>query len=771
MFLLSIILMVSCVAAAGVGFGLSLLSRYSQGLPDVERLRSYQPSETTRIYAANGELIGTLFKENRTWVPFDKVPTNFRHAILAVEDARFYQHQGVDFVGIMRAAVADYRTGGTAQGASTITMQLARNIFLHPRATIQRKIQEMLISMQLEKKFTKDEILELYLNQIYFGSGAYGVEAAAEVYFNKKVAELTLAESAVIAGLPAAPSRYSPQLNLGLAKQRQILVLKRMVDVGYITQRQALDAIQQRLNIAEPRQTFNVLKLPYFTTYVMHELFQKYDEDLLYRGGLRIYTTVEPKLQEWAEEAVRWGVAQGRWENIHQSALVSIEPKTGYIRALVGGLGWTDRNQFNRAWQALRQPGSSFKLFVYTTAIDNGYSPDMVVPDSPVTFRVSDTESWSPVNSGGSYMGAIPLRTALQMSRNVVAAKLCAALGPDRVIDYAYKMGIRGHIDPNLSIALGAIGASPLEMCSAFAVIANNGIKIEPSAIRLIKDPEGNVLEDNTFPYQQEVITQQTALTMCEMLQAVVDGGTGTAAQLPGRPVGGKTGTTDSHRDVWFCGFTPQLVTAVWAGNDDNTPMFGSFGGTICAPIWQRFMAKALKGKPVMHWGADAKGKVEVAMCETTKKRANANCPSVTRKTFPWKELPHQYCSIHLFEPGRWASRDAKATTARPDTSTHRETRESPATRPQPQATPVEGPVGTPADVPEAVPTPPEVPPDQPVPIDVTTPQDTAPAPPAHTEPAPAPVPVAPAPAPTKAAPAPERPAPAPAPTTETEGL
>jgi len=764
MFVLSVFLMVSCLTAAAVGFGLSLVNRYSQNLPDVERLRSYQPSETTRIYAANGELIATLFKENRIGVPFEKIPDNFKKAILAIEDARFYQHQGVDFVGIMRAALADYRSGGAAQGASTITMQLARNIFLHPRATMQRKIQEILISMQLEKKFTKQEILEFYLNQIYFGSGAYGIEAASETYFGKKASELTLAESAVIAGLPAAPSRYSPQVDMQMAKHRQILVLKRMVDVGYITQAQALNAIRQPLKVARPKQHFDVLEWPYFTSYVLHELFQKYDEDVLYRGGLRIYTTLDPKMQRDAEEAIKWGVREAQWAGARQAALVAIEPKTGYIRAMVGGTGWTDKSQFNRAWQTSRQPGSSFKLFVYTAAIDSGYSPDTVVPDSPVSFRVGPTEVWTPQNSGGGFMGAVPLRSALQMSRNVVAAKLVAALGPEKIIDYAYKMGIKQHIEPVLSISLGAIAASPLEMAASFAVIANMGIKVEPSAIKMIKDPEGNIIEDNSFPYQQEVLPQATALTMCEMLQAVVDGGTGTAAQLPGRVVAGKTGTTDSSKDVWFCGFVPQLACAVWAGNDDNSPMYGgSFGGTICAPIWQRFMAKALKGQRVAHWGADAKGLVEVAMCQTTGKRANATCPNVVRKKVKVNQVSHSFCGLHLYDPSRFASRASYTGPVRPDSGRRTESRPS-APRETQDNTPVEGPVGTPLEVPEAVPSPPEVPVEQPPAGPVEAPPAAVPEPPPAADPAPPPA------APEPPPPAPVEAPPVPAPTVEKDG-
>jgi 1A family penicillin-binding protein len=735
MLILGLVLMISCVAVAVVGFMMALISRYSQDLPDVERLRSYQPSETTRIYAANGELIATLFKENRTWLPIEKIPLNFKHAVLATEDARFYHHQGVDLVGIARAAVTDYRSGGAAQGASTITMQLARNIFLHPRATLQRKIEEMLISIQLEKKFTKEEILELYLNQIYFGSGAYGIEAAAETYFNKKAADLTLGESAMIAGMPAAPSRYSPQVNFRLAKHRQILVLKRMVDCGYCTQKEALEAARQALKVAEPKQTATILKLPYFTTYVLHELFQKYDEDLLYRGGLRIYTTVDPKLQAYAEEAVKWGINTlnvGR--NVHQSSLVAIEPKTGYIRAMVGGTGWTDANQFNRAWQTQRQPGSSFKLFVYSCAMENGYTPDSVVPDSPVTFRLGPTESWSPKNSDARFMGGINLKTALQWSRNVVSAKLVAALGPDKVIDLAYKFGVKSHIDPNLSIALGAVAVSPLEMATAFATMANHGVHIEPSGIKTIKDPDGNILEDNSFPYAQQVISPTTALMMTECLQNNVDAGTGAPAKLDnGRPAAGKTGTTDSHRDAWFCGFTPTLAAAVWCGNDDNSQMWHTFGGDTSAPIWKRFMERALKGKPVLHFFADAKGMIQVPMCLETHKRATNLCPDVQNVAYKWNAVPKAFCNIHTYNGTHNIFRekaggdDHERPAEKPKTDNKNNAPGVEAT-PEEQATPGEQPTEVPTDHNGP-------PPDSAPPTPIDTQPDTQPMPPADQQP------------------------------------
>lgn len=733
MILMAAFLMFACVVVAIVGFGMALVSRYSQNLPDVERLRSYQPSETTRIYAADGSLIATLFKENRTWVPFEKVSKSFRDAIVATEDARFYEHGGIDLIGLVRAAITDWHSGGATQGASTITMQLARGIFLHPAPTLQRKIQEMLISIQLEKKFTKSEILELYMNQVYFGSGSYGVEAAAETYFNKKASDLSLPEAAMIAGITPAPSSYSPQVNFRLAKQRQILVLKRMVDVGFITQKEALDAIRQPLKVAEPRPTVTVLKMPYFSTYVLHELFQKYDEDLLYRGGLRVYTTVDPKMQAYAEEAVKWGVSTlGPSFNVHQSALVSIDPKTGYIRAMAGGTGWSDKNQFNRAWQTQRQPGSSFKIFVYLTALEAGYTPDTIVPDSPFSVQIGPNDRWTPQNSGGGFMGPIPLHTALQFSRNVVSARLVYALTPERVIDTAYRMGIKSHIDPNLSIALGAVAVSPLEMASALSTLANGGVRNEVTAIKIIKDPEGNILEDNTFPYQQEVISPMSALAMSQMMQVAVEAGTGTGARIEGRFVAGKTGTTDSKRDAWFCGFIPQLATAVWCGNDDNSQTWG-FGGDISAPIWKHYTLNALKAMSksqakVRYFMADDKGKVEVSICTETGKRANVLCPSVTHKFFNFKDIPHEFCKKHIYippKPERKFNGPVNGPTRESPDETDKETDEQPVHRPE--ATPMEPDEDQPTAVPPATPgqTPGNTD-DHPTPVQVETPDKPA---------------------------------------------
>ncbi|MCA9793559.1 MAG: PBP1A family penicillin-binding protein, partial [Candidatus Eremiobacteraeota bacterium] len=628
----------------------AVLNHFSKGLPDVSRLRQYEPSETTRIYAANGDLLASLYKENRTWTPYEDISPYVIKAIVAVEDSRFYTHRGVDPVGVARAAFYDIRHQGAHQGASTITMQLARNLFLTPTQNMERKIREMLLALQIEKKFTKDEIIELYLNQIYFGSGAYGIQAASKTYFNKPCKDLTPAEAALLAGLPQAPSEYSPFVDERAAKLRQILVLGRMVDVGFLEWKEYREALTETRNFEFKRhkkKEFQVLKLPYFTSFVLKQLYERYDEDLLYRGGLKIYTTVEPDLQLKSEQIVHDMVAaDSRAIHVDNAAMVCIENKTGFIRAMVGGTKWTEKNQFNRAWQARRQPGSSFKVFVYTTAIEAGYSPDTIIPDTEVTYRVSPTETWTPKNSDHGYLGPIPMWKALMLSRNVVAVKLLTMVGADRVIEYAYKMGIREKLHPHLSLALGAVEVSVLEMASAYSVLPNGGIRVQPTAIKKILDSNGIVIEDHTFPKQEEVLSETTAALMIEMMKRVVESGTGTKAQLPGREVAGKTGTTDDFRDAWFVGFTPEFTSAVWVGNDDNSKMWHSYGGDLPARIWSRCMAAALKGMPATRFGDVVEGKKGILMCNDSKRRANSRCPNTYKEYFAPGQIP-DFCRMH----------------------------------------------------------------------------------------------------------------------------
>lgn len=639
------------ILIAGVTSVTALLNHYAEGLPDVAKLRYFEPSETSRIYSADGKLIATLFKENRTFTPYEEISPYLIKAILAVEDSRFYQHRGVDPIGVLRAAVYDLTHRGAHQGASTITMQLARNVFLSAKQTLERKIKEILLASQIEKKFTKDEILELYLNQIYFGGGAYGVQAAAKTYYNKNVKDLTVSEAALIAGLPQAPSEFSPLVSERAAKHRQILVLGRMYDQKFLTYKEYRKALLEARHptfMKGKQQEFQVLELPYFTSYVIKQLHDRYDSDLLYRGGLRIHTTVDPRLQRMGESVVRELISrEGPGLRADSAALVCIENKTGYVRALVGGLGWTKNNQFNRAWQARRHPGSSFKPIVYATCIEAGYSPDTVINDAPYRITVSASESWEPKNSDRSYAGPISMREALVQSRNVVAVKLLMMVGVDRVIDLAYRMGITEKLFPNPSLALGAVELSPLEMARAYSVFPNMGLRTEVSGVKAIYDSDGNPVEDNTYPKQEEVINEITASAMIDMMTNVVTRGTGTAAQIPGYQVAGKTGTTDDFRDAWFVGFTPQYTVAVWVGNDDNSRMLQSFGGNLPARIWQRFTAAAMAGQPAQPFGFLDKGKVGVLMCRDSKKRACMACFRTFRGFYAPGDVPKGFCPSH----------------------------------------------------------------------------------------------------------------------------
>jgi penicillin-binding protein 1A len=591
-----LLLLVVLFAAGSIA---GIVSAYSRNLPDISRMADYQPARSTRIYARDGSLLATLYKENRIWVPIDKIPVMVRDAFIANEDHNFYRHHGVDFIGIARAGIADLTHHRVEQGASTITQQLARGLFLTDQQTISRKIQEALLAMEIERYYTKDEILERYLNLIYLGSGAYGVDAAAHTYFGRSVDKLTIGQAAMLAGLVAAPSDYSPYVNLQLAKERQAHVLQRMADSGYITRDEADAAERAPLELVGERPAgLQGYRDPWFTTYAVAQLEHQFGRQAAYEGGLQVYTTVDPRMEKLGQEAVDWGMNEAKLEGIgaSQAALVAIRPSTGEIMAMIGGTHFSLDNQFNRAWQAHRQPGSSFKVYVYTAAIDNGMPPTTVIDDSPVSYPMGDGTIWSPQDDDHSYMGPISLRVALAQSRNIVAVKLLEMLGVDRVIQYAHRMGVQSNLEPNLSLALGTSVISPLDQATGYATLANQGVHIPASPFRLVKDSLGNAVLDNQYPDETEVVSAGTAYVMTTMMEDVINHGTGYPNAIIGRPAAGKTGTTSDFRDAWFVGFTPDLVTAVWIGNDNYHPMNESYGGNIPARIWSRFMKGALEG-------------------------------------------------------------------------------------------------------------------------------------------------------------------------------
>jgi len=615
---LAILVAFGVLLFAGVVAG--LITSYSKNLPDINRMADYQPSRATQVFGRDGTLLANFYTENRTWVSIDKIPVIVREAFIATEDRNFYHHHGVDFGGIARAAWADWRHE-PIQGASTITQQLARRLFLSDRVSIARKIQEALLAIEIERYYTKDEILERYLNIIYFGSGAYGIEAASHTYFGTDVEHLTIGQAAMLAGMPAAPSNYSPYVSLPRAKERQAHVLDRMVASGFISAQQGREEAERPLGlIGERPQGLQGYKFPYFTTYVQHVLEGQFGTAATLEGGLQVYTTVDPAMQAAAEDAVNWGIATGKREGIgaSQGALVAIRPSTGEVLAMVGGAGgFSLGNQFNRAWQARRQPGSGFKVYVYTAAIDGGMPPTTIVDDAPVSYPMGDGSMWSPRDDDGRFFGPITLRYALAQSRNVVAVKLAQQIGIDRVIEYAKRMGIKSPLEPNLSLALGTSVVSPLEMASAYGTLADAGIHVDPSPIRIVRDSLGTPILDNTYPQQTEVLSAGTAYVMTSMMESVITEGTGYPNAIIGRPAAGKTGTTSDFRDAWFTGFTPDLVASVWVGNDDYHRMNESYGGDIPARIWARFMKAALKKTPPHEFVLPAGEVRRVTLCGT----------------------------------------------------------------------------------------------------------------------------------------------------------
>ena len=584
------------VIIAGLMFGY-IFAAY-QSLPEVGN--NMRPAVSSQVFDSQGKLITTLHSDqNRLPIDINKVPKNLQNAFIAAEDNRFYDHIGVDPIGILRAVVTNLTNRGIAQGGSTITQQLAKNAFLSQDQTLKRKIQEAILALELERKYSKKEILEMYMNQIYFGRGAYGIQTAAHTYFGKDVGDLTLAECAMIAGLPKSPNYYSSSVNEATARKN--VVVGQMEKYGYITPSQAEEAKKSSLDIKQKSTSNTPDETAYFINYVTQEIAQKYGDDALYKDGLKIYTTLDTDKQHAAVQAMRHlpethtddqGLTQP------QGAIISIDPKTGHILAMVGGRG---QDSFNRASMAVRQPGSAFKPFVYMTAMEHDMTPDTIMEDKKVEYG-----GWSPHNADNSYQGRMPLWKALALSVNTVAVQLADKVGPSNVIANAKKLGITTLVedgspnDDNLaSAALGGLtkGVTPLEMAAAYGAFANKGVYIKPTAIVKILDRNGNVLEDNSSDVQKtQVMSEKTAYEMTSMLEGVIARGTGTAASI-GRPAAGKTGTTDDNHDAWFIGYTPDIVTAVWVGDDTGSQSLGEiYGGTVPAQIWHDYMASAVSG-------------------------------------------------------------------------------------------------------------------------------------------------------------------------------
>lgn len=696
--------LVGALAVAG------LLWHYSQDLPDLNQLQNYQPSLVTQVYSSDRQLIGQFFIERRILTPLSAIPEHLRRAVIAVEDVRFFEHPGLDYIGILRAAWTNVRRGGKVEGASTITQQLARSLFLSSERTFDRKVRELVVAYKMELVSSKEQILELYLNQIYFGQGAYGVASAAQSYFGKDLSALSVAEAAFLAGLPKSPNHFSPFKNFERAKKRQEHVLSRMEDAGFLTAAEREKAAAEQLNFRRPGSEQIA---PYFVEYVRQLLIAKYGEAMVYKGGLKVMTTLNLEMQQAAEAAfsaglreidkrqgwrgpvrtvdlsslspaaavsasfqplktgdyreavvvkpgkdfylVQIGETQAKltfddmaWAKrkltgpdttkdfvvnpnpkqilkpgdvvevavkkiekevvsvqLEQTPLVdggmiAIEPGKGAIRAMVGGFDF-NRSEYNRAVQAHRQPGSAFKPLIYAAAVDQGMSPASVVLDAPVVYeQVEEEKTWKPENYGKRFHGMVSLRDALAQSHNLATVRLLEKVGVKNVIEFSKQVGISSPLASDLSLALGSSSVGLMELTSAYGVFLNQGNRAEPYAIFFVKDNQEKVLE-LAEPESQEVISKETAYLITNMMEDVVQKGTGQAAKVLGRPVAGKTGTTNDFINAWFIGGTPNLVAGVFVGFDDRRSLGETESGAHAAlPIWTNFMKTALKQVPVV---------------------------------------------------------------------------------------------------------------------------------------------------------------------------
>lgn len=591
--------MIASSVAAGVLVGLATSFR---NLPDVRSLRTYTPPQTTHIYDIKGKSLTSLHGEaNREVVKLEQISPNLKRAVMAIEDSHFYQHQGVNPTSLGRAFFANYREGAVVEGGSTMTMQLVKNLFLSRDRTFNRKVAEAVLAVRVEQVFSKDEILELYLNQVYWGHNTYGVQTASQSYFGKSAKDLTLGEATMLAGLIQAPEEYSPFVDMKAAKTRQALVIQRMQQLGWISAADAQNAKQQPIKLGKIT-SWQTSELPIITEAVISELNQRFGEETVLKGGMRIQTTVDYNFQKMAEQVVRREHEQllSNGVNADQLALAAVDPRTHFVKAIVGSSD-PGRSQFNRAIQSRRQPGSAFKPFVYYLAFASGkYTPDTIVVDKPITLRDGE-EVYTPNNYGGGYGGPMSARTSLIQSRNIPVLKMGQDLGLDRVIELCRSLGIKSPMEPVLSLPLGSVGLTPLEMAGAFATFANNGWHSDTTIIARVSDPNGNVLLDNT-PKPKLLLDPWATASLNAVMAGVITEGTARSAQI-GRQAAGKTGTTSSERDVWFVGYVPQLSVSVWLGNDNNAPIGGGVtGGTYAAPVWRDFMLEALKDEPVKYF-------------------------------------------------------------------------------------------------------------------------------------------------------------------------
>lgn len=600
---------IASIALAGIFFGILAGAFFSliHDLPQINDLKQFKPSAVTTVYSSDKKILDQFYIEKRFPVTLDKIPQTLIDAIISTEDSSFFSHSGIHFKAVARAIFHDLKSGRLKQGGSTLTQQLAKTLFLTSEKSFIRKIKEAILTLQIERRYTKNEILELYLNQIYLGSGSYGVEAAARTYFDKSVQDLDLAESALIAGLPKAPSTYSPLKNQDKARKRRDIVLNRMQMTKTISEIEYQGAVKQVIQTASTTKTNSMAG--YFVQYIKFKIEKEFNLKNIYSGGLTIHTSLNLRLHQTAQTALTKQIKKieerikkrGQDATKTQAALVAIDIKTGQILSMIGGKNFNE-SPFNRAVQAKRQPGSAFKPFVYATALEHGYSQSNTLLDAPLSYKLSQNKTWRVHNFSEGYMGKITYRKALALSKNTPIVRLLEDLTPETVISFAKKAGIESKLNPNLSLALGTSEVSLLELTSAYIPFANMGIRTSPMGIVKITDSNSRVIFENSVK-KQSIMSRQNAAVMADMLRAVVTEGTAKKALSIGKEIGGKTGTTDQYKDALFIGFSPQIAIGVWVGNDDASSL-GKYetGAKAALPIWIECMKYFLSTQPSQYF-------------------------------------------------------------------------------------------------------------------------------------------------------------------------
>jgi penicillin-binding protein 1A len=597
------------IVFGGIIFGIlaGIFLSLIHDLPQINTLKQFKPSSVTTVFSSDNKILAKFYNEKRFPVSIEKIPKNLISALITMEDKNFYRHSGINLKAILRAILNDIKARSYKQGASTLTQQLAKTLFLTSEKSIARKIKEAFLALQIERRYTKNEILELYLNQIYLGSGAYGVEAASQTYFQKSVSDITLAESALIAGLPKAPSVYSPINNPRLAKKRRNIVLRQMLTAKMITALEYNLANSAEISPSPQKATQN--QTGYFIEYIKAELKKQFDLQNIYSKGLNIYTTFNLDLQQAAEKSVSKQMhqleARMRKHGIDgskaQCALIAMDVKTGGILSMVGGKDF-HKSSFNRAVQAKRQPGSAFKPFVYATAITLDFSQNDKLLDAALSYRLDNNQTWHVHNFSKTFLGEITFRKAMALSKNTPAVRLIEMIGPARVIDFAKKAGISSKLHSNLSLALGTSEVSLIELTASYIPFANMGIKVAPFSIVKITDSDTRIMYQNTTQ-KQSIMSRQNAAIITDMLKAVVLEGTGKKALIVQKDIAGKTGTTDNYKDALFIGFSPDIAAGVWVGNDDSTTL-GKYetGARAALPIWMDYMKHFLANKSYQYF-------------------------------------------------------------------------------------------------------------------------------------------------------------------------